>query len=248
MANIGALPWKLGGRKAKRAKKFVYNRNGIRVVSQIVVHHSETMQRIDNQVERAIRYLAGVTRNQARRSIRVRRDPNEPHSDPYGPIARGNAVIYRTIEREWDPRRRTVVVGPRMDAFRAAAVARTGTPDRGFRVPQLLEYGGTQTIPADFKIPAKRAPMRWKRREVARLNALEAQKPDWWTNKRTWTVGDLQTVTMTRGTYTVLPRPTMRLAWNRTIVQTNSGVQWAFARAGRNVQRVPINVPTWMNP
>ncbi len=220
-------------------------RNGLSVVSRFVVDYVNVQTYFDELTKQGLMEVGYVVHKTARQSIRVTK--YKP-SEPYKPARTRPSKIWKyTIRTAWDKRTWTCVTGHKYDRFHEKSAWRTGKPANGKRVPELLEYGGYKVIRKPVFMPKLAAPMEKRKKEVARLNKMlnekDAQGNFVYKMKRPpsgkYTVSNLKTVPIWPGTYEVKPRPTMRLAWNKTCVQTNQYVIRAFRKAKiRNPQRL----------
>ena len=86
---------------------------------------------MDKATRRVLSRFGAFVRQRAKSSIRKRKKPSAPGSPPSSHVG----LLKKFIWFSYEPRRRSVVIGP----------ARLGGRNRG-DAPSLLEYGGTTTI------------------------------------------------------------------------------------------------------
>lgn len=228
---------------------------GIGFGAHFVVDYVNVQQYFDDMTKKALIYLGSVVRRQAMRSIRTTK---YKASEPYRAAnTRPPRIWKNTINRNWDNQTFTCVVGHKYDGFHERSSWETGVPEGGKKVPQLLEYGGYKRVTKPIWMPAKAASMDRRKREVERRNKmLQARGPGGqFLHRMTpppggkFTVSNLKTVPIWPGRYRIQPRPTMRLAFNKMLIQRNDGVIRAFRNARitdpgklrKNITGIPSN-------
>lgn len=187
------------------------------MASAVAVNRNFT-KAVERRCDNAFRYILGAIRRRAIKMIRVQTLTN-PHSKPGEAVrTRRPATVYKnTIERDYNPRTKVGICGPIRTFKNANADTRpaVGGPFGGKNtVPRLLEYGGLMVATRPQLFLTKKVPkqFRQKLKSDRRKNAK-------------WTV-------IKPGVYTVEARPTMRLAFNETVLQTNKTLVEAFRRTG----------------
>lgn len=185
------------------------------VTTRFISEQQKVDRALDRKVDGAYRYLAGAIRRNARKSIR-KGTKNKPHSLPDNPVNSRSRIFRNTIERDYNPKTKTLVVGPKTTR---------GRRNGGKTIPQGLEYGVTFNSPKPTFIPAAKADIRartiaWKKKNQRRRSkGLKRIKKS-----------ELKWVIIPAGSRTIDPRPTMRLAFNKTLTATN--LQRAFRQIG----------------
>jgi hypothetical protein len=175
-----------------------------------VVFNPRFVPTVDRVINDAFGYIMGAVRRIAIKSILVQTGPNA-HSRPGNPVrTKRPATVYRnTIERDYDSRKQVGVCGPIKTFKNTGGLTK---PAGGKTVPQMLEYGGDMIGLKPQWFLTKNVPRAFRQKKK--------------TNKR----HNLKYTVIPPGIYWVAARPTMRLAFNKTLTQQN--LQAAFRRIG----------------
>jgi len=194
---------------------------------------------VDKALERrtswAFRYLGGVIKNQAVRGMGKSKKvgssrPGSPANSP--PPGR---ILRKTIERQYLPR-----PTPRIRVGPKAGVGSRFKPGEGHsapNIPALLEYGGTKRLTKPKFIPRQFATMMMLQKEKKRREKKRRKK------RRPVNIRKIKTVMIPAGTYRIGPRPTMRIGFNKAILQNSPKIQRAFdIAADRDAFFNPIDI------
>ena len=204
---------------------------------------------IDRRTKWAFEYTGGVIRNTTRRKVisKRKRNRSKPGEGVNSPPSTGGGkkkggVMYRTIvfryERKPIPR---VLTGYLNEGRYGTSVQSYNAPS----IPSLLEYGGRVTVKKDKWIPRAAASMQDLRNEKARLEGRYGFRKNNRGGKRTVNMRKIKYVMIPKGTYSILPRPTMRLGFNQALNTPSRGrmLERAFAIAGaRDIPDKPITL------
>lgn len=184
-------------------------------------------RRLNQRIDNAYGLIAANIRQNARKSIR-NGTKTRPHSDPGRPVkTRKSAPVYRnTIERYYNSRTKTLIVGPKTRGFKNRKD--NARPTAG-TIPRTLEYGGylrasSKTVIHKSKADPRAATIAWKKQR-----SKWQKKPRWQRLDPTGKYGtvdgrflkgrDFQWVFIEAGTRKIEQRPTMRLAFNKSVNQ-----------------------------
>lgn len=191
--------------------------------------------KLNKEIDDAYMIIATNIRQKARRSIK-RSTKSNPHSLP-GKAVKTRTQIYRnTIERDYNPRKKTLIVGPKTRGFNNRKDG--AVPAGGQTIPRLLEYGGYIRASRPTFIHKKYADPRaatiaWKKQRAEFRKRKRRIDPRTGKNKTFLKGTDFKWVIIPPGTRKVDPRPTMRLAFNKSISQ--KGMRKWFLKIGQNI-------------
>ncbi len=204
---------------------------------------------VDRRTKWAFEYFGGAVRNTTRRKVITKRKRNrsKPGQGVNSPksAGRGGGVMYRTIvfkyEKKPIPR---VLTGYLNEGKYGTSVQSYNAPS----IPSLLEWGGQVTVKKDKWIPRANASREDLLNEKRRLEGRYGfRRQDKRKGKRVVNMRKIKFVMIPRGTYTILPRPTMRLGFNKTLTTPSRGrkLEQAFTIARiKDVPDKPITLQT----
>lgn len=172
---------------------------------------------VDKKVDGAYRYIGGALRRNARNSIR-KGSKTKPHSLPGKPINSRSGIYKNTIERDYNPRTKLLIVGPKTTAGRKIG---------NKTLPRALEYGVRFRENKPTYIPASRADGRARTIAWKKLNQKRKNK-----GRKRIKKSELKWVIIPPGSRVIDARPTMRLAMNKTVTSRN--LKTAFDRTRIN--------------
>lgn len=172
----------------------------LKTTTRYFFDRAEVVNKMDKKTNAAFNWIGGTMRKTAKRSVR-KSNSRTRHSPPGKPVRTQTGIFPKTILYEYDPKKKTLICGPKKLPIRSKV-----RPGNRRSIPELLEKGGTgQAVNPTFLLvkPRKR-----KRRQK---------------KKYVW-------VKLPAGKRRYKPRPTMKLAYNKTINRKN--LQRAFATIG----------------
>jgi hypothetical protein len=183
-------------------------------------------KRLEERMDKAYNIIGNNVRQKAKKGIRLG-TKTRPHSDP-GKTAKSrktDPVYKNTIRYHYDKRKKSLVVGPITRGFYNR---KDGAKPTKSTVPNLLEYGGyirasNITYIRKENADPRAATIAWKKQRAAWRNIPKYKRPpdpsDPTKTKRFIKKRDFKWVSIPAGTRKVEQRPTMRLAFNKTVNQ-----------------------------
>ena len=194
----------------------------INLVSDVEARRlAKLAKKLNKRIDDAYMIIATNIRQKAKRSIKQSSNANR-HSQPGQAVRTMTQVYKRTVERDYKPAKKTLVVGPKLRGF---YVGKDGAvPSRGETTPHLLEYGGylrasKMTFIHKSQADRRAVAIAWKKqRQAARMRKRRID-PTTGKPKRFLKGRDFKWVMIPPGTRKVDPRPTMRLAFNQSVNQ-----------------------------
>ena len=207
------------------------------------VSHIDDLQKLmEKRSISALQYMGGAIRNQTTRGMgrakRKRSTPGNPVNSPPPARKLKTTTHFAVIkDKKMGPR---VVVGP----LKTWAPSKWESPVSAPSVPALLEFGGKNRVhhpKGGIHVPRTFASSSLIRREKARrLRAWRKKTKNRGTaHTPKISLRKIKTVLVPNGTYTILPRPSARIGFNKAVVQTNKPLLRAFRIAGIE------NPPNW---
>lgn len=173
------------------------------VVAEFFFDRKKVIDAMDRKVAKAMNFIGGTLRKTAKRSVR-KSTKNKPHGVEGGPVRTQTGIYPKTILYEYDPRKKTVICGPKKLSITDAV-----QPVNRSSVPELLEKGG---------------------RAIATRSTYMFVKSQGRNRRGQFTKKKQRLIRIPPGPREYKPRPTMQLAWRKTV--TNSKLKQAFGVIG----------------